>query len=40
MIDYFLYTDARLHWITASTLLPLVSVSSGNVRSSASVAYP
>jgi hypothetical protein len=30
MIDYFLYTDARLRWITAPTILPLLSVSSGN----------
>jgi hypothetical protein len=30
VIDYFLYTDARLHWITAPTLLPLLSASSGN----------
>jgi hypothetical protein len=28
--DYFLYTDARRHWITAPTLLPLLSASSGN----------
>jgi hypothetical protein len=30
VIDYFLYTDARLHWIAAPTLLLLLSVSSGN----------
>jgi hypothetical protein len=30
MIDYFLYTDARLRWITTPTLLPLLSASSGN----------
>jgi hypothetical protein len=28
--DYFLYTDARLRWIASPTLLPLLSVSSGN----------
>jgi hypothetical protein len=28
--DYFLYTDARLCWIADPTLLPLLSVSSGN----------
>jgi hypothetical protein len=27
MIDYFLYTNARLCWITASTLLPLFNAS-------------
>jgi hypothetical protein len=30
VIDYFLYTDAQLHWITAPTLVPLLSASSGN----------
>jgi hypothetical protein len=30
MIDYFLYTDALVHWIVAPTLLPLLSASSGN----------
>jgi hypothetical protein len=30
VIDYFLYTNVRLRWITAPTLLPLLSVSSGN----------
>jgi hypothetical protein len=30
VIDYFPYTDARLHWITTSPLLLLVSTSSGN----------
>jgi hypothetical protein len=30
VIDYFIYTDARLRWITPSTLLPLHSASSGN----------
>jgi hypothetical protein len=30
VIDYFLYTDARLCWITAPTLLSLLSASSGN----------
>jgi hypothetical protein len=30
VIDYFLYTDARLRWITAPTLFLLLSVSSGN----------
>jgi hypothetical protein len=29
VIDYFLYTDTRLCWVTALTLLPLLSVSSG-----------
>jgi hypothetical protein len=28
--DYFLYIDARLCWIAASTLLPLLSTSSDN----------
>jgi hypothetical protein len=28
--DYFLYTDTRLCWIAALTLLPLFSTSSGN----------
>jgi hypothetical protein len=28
--DYFLYTDSRLRWIAATTLLPLLSASSGN----------
>jgi hypothetical protein len=28
--DYFLYTDARLGWIAAPTLLSLLSASSGN----------
>jgi hypothetical protein len=30
MIDNFLYTEMRLHWIAASTLLPLHCASSGN----------
>jgi hypothetical protein len=30
VIDYFLYTDARLCWAAALTLLPLLSVFSGN----------
>jgi hypothetical protein len=30
VIDYFLYTDARLRSIAALTLLPLLSTSSGN----------
>jgi hypothetical protein len=30
MKNYFLYTDMRLRWITAPTLLPLLSTSSGN----------
>jgi hypothetical protein len=30
VIKYFLYTDARLCWIAALTLLPLLSTSSGN----------
>jgi hypothetical protein len=30
MIDYFLYTDARLRWIARPTLLPLLGASSGN----------
>jgi hypothetical protein len=30
MIDYFLYTDVRLRWIAASTLLLLFSMSSDN----------
>jgi hypothetical protein len=30
MIDYFLYTDARLRYIAAPTLLSLLSTSSGN----------
>jgi hypothetical protein len=30
MIDYFLYTDVRLHWTAAPTLLPLHYASSGN----------
>jgi hypothetical protein len=30
VIDYLLYTDTRLRWITASTLLPLLNMSSGN----------
>jgi hypothetical protein len=30
VIDYFLYTDARLHRIAAPTLLPLHCASSGN----------
>jgi hypothetical protein len=30
MNDYFLYTNVRLHWIAAPTLLPLLSMSSGN----------
>jgi hypothetical protein len=30
VIDYFLYTDTRLRWITAPTLLLLLSVSSSN----------
>jgi hypothetical protein len=30
MIDYFLYTDARLCWIAAPILLLLLSASSGN----------
>jgi hypothetical protein len=29
VIDYFLYTDARLRWITTPTLLPLLSTFSG-----------
>jgi hypothetical protein len=29
-IDYFLYTDAQLHWIAASTHLLLCCASSGN----------
>jgi hypothetical protein len=28
--DYFLYTDARLYWIAALTLLSLLIISSGN----------
>jgi hypothetical protein len=30
VIDYFIYTDVRLGWIAALTLLPLLSASSGN----------
>jgi hypothetical protein len=30
VIDYFIYTDTRLHWITAPTLLLLHCASSGN----------
>jgi hypothetical protein len=30
MIDYFLYSDTRLRWIATSTLLSLLSASSGN----------
>jgi hypothetical protein len=30
VIDYFLYTDARLRWIVAPTLLSLLSTCSGN----------
>jgi hypothetical protein len=30
VIDYFLYSDARLRWIATPTLLPLLSASSGN----------
>jgi hypothetical protein len=30
MIDYFLYTDARLRWIAPPTLLSLLGASSGN----------
>jgi hypothetical protein len=30
MIDYFFYTDTRLHWINAPTLLLLLSASSGD----------
>jgi hypothetical protein len=30
VIDYFLYTDVRQHWITTPTLLPLLSAFSGN----------
>jgi hypothetical protein len=30
VIDYFLYIDARLRWIVASTLPPLLNASSGN----------
>jgi hypothetical protein len=30
VIDYFLYTDTRLRWIAAPTLLLLLSASSGN----------
>jgi hypothetical protein len=30
VIDYFLYTDARLRWIAAPTLLLLLSASCGN----------
>jgi hypothetical protein len=30
VIDYFLYTHARLHWIIDPTLLPLLNMSSGN----------
>jgi hypothetical protein len=30
VIDYFLYTDVQLCWITALTLLSLPSASSGN----------
>jgi hypothetical protein len=28
--DYFIYTDTRLRWIAAPTLLPLLNASSGN----------
>jgi hypothetical protein len=31
VIDYFLYTDVRLRWITTLILLLLLSASSGNV---------
>jgi hypothetical protein len=30
VINYFLYTDAQLHWTAAPTLLPLLNTSSGN----------
>jgi hypothetical protein len=30
VIEYFLYTDARLRWIATPTLLPLLNTSSGN----------
>jgi hypothetical protein len=30
MIDYFLYTDVQLRWITTPTLLLLLSASSFN----------
>jgi hypothetical protein len=30
VINYFLYSDARLRWITTPTLLSLLSASSGN----------
>jgi hypothetical protein len=30
VINYFIHIDARQHWIAALTLLPLLSMSSGN----------
>jgi hypothetical protein len=30
IMDYFVYTNVRLHWIAAPTLIPLFSASSGN----------
>jgi hypothetical protein len=30
VIDYFLYTDTRLHLIATPTLVPLLSTSSGS----------
>jgi hypothetical protein len=30
VIDYFIYTDARLRWIVTPTFLPLLNMSSGN----------